>query len=73
MIIDFSAVPTIESVTIEELTKVFDGINVMGCEAIVTGLRPDTVQTMVRFDTLFRNLAQTEGTLQKALQKYFCS
>lgn len=43
----------------------------MGCKPMITGLRPDTVQTFIQHGASFEDLAETKGTLQKALQEFF--
>lgn len=71
LIIDFSGVPIIERHTTEEIRKLLYGSKMMGCKPIITGLRPDTVQTMVQNGVSFDELAETKGTLQKAMQEFF--
>ncbi len=42
----------------------------MGCKAVVTGLRPEVVTKMIRSGIQLDNKAETKGTLQQALKDY---
>ncbi|PWA10081.1 anti-anti-sigma factor [Pueribacillus theae] len=71
IIIDFSGVTILERQITEEIKKVLQGVKMMGCKPIITGLRPKTVQTMMDFCVALEEYAETKGTLQKALNSYF--
>ncbi|WP_336776219.1 ATP-binding protein [Paenibacillus sp. MMO-58] len=70
LIIDMSGVMGMEDSVIKQLIHVFDGINMMGCQPIVTGLRPEIVKRMIRTGLSFEHKAITKGTLQQALEDY---
>ncbi|WP_430131955.1 hypothetical protein [Priestia aryabhattai] len=42
----------------------------MGCKAILTGLRVDLVRTMIYSGISFEEKAETTGTLQQTLKEY---
>lgn len=67
LIIDLSGVMGMEADVVRQLISVFDGINMMGCQPIVTGLRPEIVKMMIRSGLSFERKAVTKGTLQQAL------
>jgi rsbT co-antagonist protein RsbR len=70
LIIDLSGVIEMEADIIKQLIGVIDGIRMMGCQAVITGLRPAIVKLMVRLGLSFENKAITKGTLQHALSDY---
>jgi anti-anti-sigma regulatory factor/two-component sensor histidine kinase len=67
LIIDLSGVVGGEPEVIKSLIGTIDGIKMMGCKTIITGLRPDFVKTMIQQGLSFENKAETKGTLQQAL------
>lgn len=67
LIIDLSGVMVMDPDVVRQLINVFDGINMMGCQPIVTGLRPEIVKLMIRSGLSFEQKAVTKGTLQQAL------
>jgi len=67
LIIDLSGVMEMDSDVVRKLISVFDGINMMGCQPIVTGLRPEIVKMMIRSGLSFEQKAVAKGTLQQAL------
>lgn len=67
LIIDLSGVVTMEDDHIKHLSKITQGINMMGCETILTGLRADIVKKLINSDHDFTNLKEFKGTLQSAL------
>lgn len=71
LIIDFSGVTILEREITEEIKKVLQGVKMMGCKPVITGLRPETVHTMIDFCSSLDEYAETKGTLQKALNSYF--
>ncbi|MFM1654828.1 ATP-binding protein [Brevibacillus sp. B_LB10_24] len=70
LIIDFSGAGEMDSQVIKHLMNLLDGIAMMGCQAVITGLRPETVKLMVSQGLSFENKAMTKGTLQQALVEY---
>ncbi|GIO30475.1 hypothetical protein J2TS6_16160 [Paenibacillus albilobatus] len=73
LIIDLSGVIGIEPEVIHRLINLIDGIKMMGCKTIITGLRPETVKMMIRNGLSFEAKAVTKGTLQQALADYLAN
>ncbi|MFS0634286.1 STAS domain-containing protein [Mesobacillus foraminis] len=70
LVLDLSGIPMIEKDVIDQFEKVLAGIAMMGCKAILTGLRPDLVRKMVHSGIRFERDAETRGTLQETLKNY---
>ncbi|MCZ0875419.1 STAS domain-containing protein [Peribacillus sp. AS_2] len=70
LILDLSGIIEIEVEMINDLMKILDGTAMMGCKAVVTGLRPEVVTKMIRSGIQIDNKAETKGTLQQALKDY---
>ena len=70
LILDLSGIIDMEVEIINDLMKILDGTAMMGCKAVVTGLRPEVVTKMIRSGIQIDNKAETKGTLQQALNDY---
>ncbi|YCA41592.1 STAS domain-containing protein [Bacillus sp. JZ8] len=70
LIMDLSGITDMEVVVIDHFHKVLDGINMMGCKSVITGLRPELVREMIHLDINFNQKAITKGTLQQSLKDY---
>ncbi|AZV62749.1 STAS domain-containing protein [Peribacillus frigoritolerans] len=70
LILDLSGIIEIEVEMITDLMNILDGTAMMGCKAVVTGLRPEVVTKMIRSGIQLDNKAETKGTLQQALKDY---
>jgi rsbT co-antagonist protein RsbR len=70
LIIDMSGVAEMEIDVIVQLQRLLGGINMMGCEAVLTGLRVDLVRKMIHSGVSFQNDVLTKGTLQQTLKEY---
>lgn len=70
LILDLSGIIEMEVEMITDLMKILDGTAMMGCKAVVTGLRPEVVTKMIRSGIQLDNKAETKGTLQQALKDY---
>ncbi|MGN7485525.1 STAS domain-containing protein [Priestia megaterium] len=70
LIIDLSGAANMEMHVINHFQKVLTGISMMGCKAILTGLRADLVRTMIHSGISFEEKAETKGTLQQTLKEY---
>ncbi|WHY96835.1 STAS domain-containing protein [Peribacillus simplex] len=70
LILDLSGIVEMEVEIINDLLKILDGTAMMGCKAVVTGLRPEVVTKMIRSGVQIDNRAETKGTLQQALKDY---
>lgn len=66
LIIDLSGIAETSPESVSYFAKLMETIKMMGCEPILTGLRPEMVQQMLEMDIhLLKNA--TKGTLQQAL------
>ncbi|MGE7184174.1 STAS domain-containing protein [Peribacillus sp. NPDC006672] len=70
LILDLSGIIEMDVEIINDLLKILDGTAMMGCKAVVTGLRPEVVTKMIRSGVQIENRAETKGTLQQALKDY---
>jgi rsbT co-antagonist protein RsbR len=70
LILDLSGIIEMEVEIINDLLKILDGTALMGCKAVVTGLRPEVVTKMIRSGVQIESRAETKGTLQQALKDY---
>ncbi|MBM4763288.1 STAS domain-containing protein [Bacillus sp. B15-48] len=70
LIIDLSGIVDMEKDILNHFQKVLTGVTMMGCEAVITGLRPELVRKMVHFGITILNKAETRGTLQQTLKKH---
>ncbi|HZG55345.1 ATP-binding protein [Paenibacillus sp.] len=73
LIMDLSGVVQMESDVVRHLINVIDGIRMMGCSVVITGLRPEIVKTMIRAGLSFETKAVMKGTLQQALADHLPS
>lgn len=73
LVIDLSGIAQMETEVIEHMMKVIEGANMMGCECVITGLRPEIVRKVTSIGLSFENKAQTKATLQQALEDYLIS
>lgn len=71
LIMDLSGIAVLEEEVIDQLTKIIDGVALMGCTTAISGLRPDVVRSMVRLGVEFDKNTKKVGTLQQALSIYF--
>ncbi|WP_059170403.1 STAS domain-containing protein [Bacillus sp. FJAT-27445] len=70
LVIDMSGIATMEMDVIDHFQKVLKGVEMMGCRAVITGMRPDLVRKMIHSGINFSDKAETKGTLQETLKKY---
>ncbi|WP_347551178.1 STAS domain-containing protein [Pseudalkalibacillus hwajinpoensis] len=71
LIMDLSGIATMERDIIFDLMKIIDGISLMGCITVITGLRKEIVTEMTDSGIMFNPQTATLGTLQQALSEYF--
>ncbi|KSU84902.1 MULTISPECIES: STAS domain-containing protein [Fictibacillus] len=71
LIIDLSGITDMDIEVIHHFQKVLSGVSLMGCEAVITGLRAELVRKMIHLDISFDQYASTKGTLQQTLTTYF--
>ncbi|MBD2870823.1 ATP-binding protein [Paenibacillus arenilitoris] len=70
LIIDLSGAVHMAPEVIHKLMNVIDGVKMMGCEVIITGLRAEVVRLIIGLGLTFENKAITKGTLQQALEDH---
>lgn len=70
LIIDLSGIASMEQEIIYDLLKIIDGISMMGCSTVITGLRKEVVKEMTSLGIDFSPNTQKLGTLQQALGEY---
>ncbi|CAG9623000.1 STAS domain-containing protein [Sutcliffiella rhizosphaerae] len=70
MILDLSGLTDMDESVIVDFENILCGINMMGCKAVITGLRAELVRNMIRIGVTFDHQAETHGTLQQTLKKY---
>ena len=70
LIIDLSGIVTMEKDIIDHFQKILNGISMMGCESVLTGLRPELVRNMIHAGISFSDNAETRGTLQQTLKSF---
>ncbi|WP_246197319.1 ATP-binding protein [Cytobacillus depressus] len=68
LIIDLSGVPYIDTSVVNHLFKIVKGIKILGCSTILTGINPDTAETMIELGIEIDNEVKTRSDLQQALQ-----
>ncbi|MCQ6266806.1 STAS domain-containing protein [Fictibacillus sp. WQ 8-8] len=71
LIMDLSAITDMDIDVIHHFQRVLSGVSLMGCEAVITGLRAELVRKMIHLDVSFDEHAATKGTLQQTLAEYF--
>ncbi|MFD1426163.1 ATP-binding protein [Kroppenstedtia sanguinis] len=67
LIIDLSGIVHMEIDVIQQLLKILDGLSMMGCKTVITGIRPEVVKAMIHMGLSFEQRAETKGTMQQAL------
>ncbi|NHM32104.1 STAS domain-containing protein [Neobacillus terrae] len=70
LVMDLSGIATMDMDVIDHFQRVLTGVSMMGCKAVLTGLRPELVRKMIHAGIRFDNKAETKGTLQETLKKY---
>jgi anti-anti-sigma regulatory factor len=70
LILDLSGVAMMEIEVMQHLIRVINGISMMGCKTIITGLRPEIVKVVINSGISFEQVAELKGTLQFALSDY---
>jgi rsbT co-antagonist protein RsbR len=67
LIIDLSGVTPMDHEITSHLLSIIEGISMMGCRTIITGLRSEIVKGILKSGNSFRGYAEFKGTLQIAL------
>jgi anti-anti-sigma regulatory factor len=71
LIMDFSGIADMDSEAIHYFLKLHNGISMMGCQSVVTGLRPEVVRKIINFDESFSYNVEKRGTVEQALNEHF--
>ncbi|GGE34756.1 hypothetical protein GCM10011391_11720 [Pullulanibacillus camelliae] len=71
LIIDLSGALTIENAIAGHLIKITEGISMMGCQTVMTGLRAELVKGLIASGETFKGQVKFKGTLQMALADMF--
>ncbi|EGQ26101.1 anti-sigma-factor antagonist [Sporosarcina newyorkensis 2681] len=71
LIIDLSGIGDMKTEVVDQFLKMIEGAKMMGCNVVITGLKPDVVRNMVALGVVFDSQTKTWGTLQQALDMYF--
>ncbi|UTE79342.1 STAS domain-containing protein [Rossellomorea sp. KS-H15a] len=70
LIIDLSGTAEMEMDVLFQFERILSGINMMGCKAVLTGLRVELVRNIVDSGVEFDSLVEIKGTLQQTLKGY---
>ncbi|MGG4169339.1 STAS domain-containing protein [Rossellomorea vietnamensis] len=70
LIIDLSGIAEMELDVLYQFKKILNGINMMGCKAVLTGLRVELVRNIVDSGVDFDSLVEIKGTLQQTLKEH---
>jgi rsbT co-antagonist protein RsbR len=70
LIIDLSGIAEMEIDIIYQFEKILNGVNMMGCKAVLSGLRVELVRKIVKTGVSFGSQVETKGTLQQTLKHH---
>ncbi|HWO78370.1 MAG TPA: ATP-binding protein [Bacillus sp. (in: firmicutes)] len=70
LIMDLSGVGYMEAEVMQHLIRIIDGVSLMGCKTVLTGIRPEIVKNVVKSGISLEKKATAKGTLQLALRDY---
>lgn len=68
MVIDLSGVAYMDTSVVGHLFRIVEGINILGCKATVTGIRPEIANTIIQLGINLSDKVETKATLQQALE-----
>ena len=71
LIIDLSGITPMEQEITNNFVKIIDGISMMGCKLIITGMRAEIVRSFTDLGISINHQAEFKGTLQLALNDFF--
>ena len=71
LIMDLSGIAEMDKDSTVELMKCIDGIAMMGCKTVITGLRKEIVREITNAGVQFNKRTETLATLQQALSEHF--
>lgn len=70
LILDLSGVVQTDIEALKRTSRFLDGILMMGCKPIITGIQPETVKMIVELNLRLKDKAEIRATLQQALNDY---
>ncbi|WP_100407675.1 STAS domain-containing protein [Bacillus solitudinis] len=70
LIMDLSGIASMEQVVTYELIKIINGISMMGCSTVITGLRMEVARDITESGINFSPETKKLGTLQQALDEH---
>ncbi|PWK15698.1 ATP-binding protein [Tumebacillus permanentifrigoris] len=70
IIIDLSGVAYLDTAVVQHLFRIVEGISLLGCRAVVTGIRPEIANTMIELGISLTERVETKASLQQALEVY---
>lgn len=70
LILDLSGAAVMEIEVIQHLIRIINGVSMMGCKTVITGLRAEIVKLVINSGVTFEHVAELKGTLQVALSDY---
>lgn len=73
IIMDLSSITDIDIEVIHNFQRIMNGVTLMGCEAVITGLRPELARKIIQLDVSLEQYASIKGTLQHTLTDYLLS
>lgn len=69
LIVDLSGITPMGKEIIQKFNKIVEGISMMGCKTIITGLRAEIVKELISSGITMNSLPEFKGNLQQALQE----
>ncbi|WP_456275684.1 ATP-binding protein [Bacillus sp. AK128] len=69
MIIDLSGVAYMDTAVVSHLFKIVEGFALLGCDAVVTGIRSEVANTMIELGVTFSNRIETKADLKQTLEE----
>ncbi|WP_170145374.1 ATP-binding protein [Ammoniphilus oxalaticus] len=70
MIVDLSGVAYMDTAVVSHLFQIIEGLALLGCEAVVTGIRSEIANTIIDLGVRLTDKIHIQGTLQQALDKF---
>lgn len=70
IIIDVSGVAFMDTAVVSHLFKIFEGIHIMGCKPVLTGIRAEIANTIVNLGIPLADKVDIKSTLQQAIMDY---
>ena len=70
IIIDLSGVAYLDTAVVAHMFKIIDGFRLLGCNAVVTGIRSEVANTMIELGVALNDKVETRADLQQALEDF---